>query len=64
MNLNDILQVVFISGLLFFILGYKTQSLIARLKPNIRRFFLSPKYLKPEGYLNGETIRREHEEKA
>lgn len=54
MNINDILQVVILTGILFFILGYKARSLLLKQNYSIRRFFLSPKYLKPEGYLFGD----------
>jgi cellulose biosynthesis operon protein BcsF/YhjT len=51
MDLLDILEVALISGIIFFILGYKTRSWVGKGYIRAPRLFLSPHYLKPEGYL-------------
>ncbi len=53
MVLSDILEVALISGIIFFILGYKAKSLNLLRSNRIHRQFLSPQYLKHQGYLLG-----------
>lgn len=49
MNFGDILQIVLITGILFFWLGFSIHRLIPRWWEMIQRLILTPKYLKSVG---------------
>lgn len=56
MNLSDILQVILFSGIVFFLMGYKAQAILTPWSETFRRLFLSPRYLKSEGFLSGKNL--------
>lgn len=53
MDLSDIVEVVILSGIIFFVLGYKAKSYFLARKKRMPNKLLAPNYLKPEGYLIG-----------
>lgn len=56
MDLNDIIEVILFSGIIFFILGLKAHSFYINHRPRIQRLFFSPKHLKFEGYFSSQPV--------
>lgn len=51
MNISDILQLIAISGSLFFLLGYFTRAKKSNWYPKIQRVLFKPRYLQSTGFL-------------
>ena len=49
MGYGDLIQVVFLSALVFFYLGFASRRFLVRKWQEIQWLFVSPRYLKSEG---------------
>lgn len=52
MELTDVIQIISLSGALFFFLGWTTRPLIRKWVRTLQTTFLKPRYLKAEGALS------------
>ncbi|MDN8600900.1 cellulose biosynthesis protein BcsF [Citrobacter enshiensis] len=51
MNINDIIQIIVFSALIFFPLGYLARHSLRRIRDTARLLFAKPRYVKPAGTL-------------
>lgn len=49
MDISDLLELVLMSALVFFILGYTSKNRLSKLIASIRLSFLKPRYLQFQG---------------
>ncbi len=51
MELTDVIQIISLSGVLFFFLGWTSKSLVRKWFRTLQKIFLKPRYLKAAGFL-------------
>ncbi|WP_045096949.1 cellulose biosynthesis protein BcsF [Legionella fallonii] len=52
MELTDVIQIISISGVFFFVLGWTSKSRVRKGLRALQSFFLKPRYLKTAGFLS------------
>ncbi len=52
MELTDMVQIISLSGVLFFFLGWTSKPLVRKWVRTLQKLFLKPRYLKAAGVLS------------